>query len=63
MRQCCQLVIVSMELALQLIGLSCRIYFNPMGGKKSVKYPKGPDISADEFPKVSSMQGFSHLDL
>ena len=30
-----------------------RIYFNPMGGKKSTKYPNGPDISADEFPAVS----------
>jgi hypothetical protein len=27
------------------------IYFNPTGGRKSVKYPKGVKISADEFPK------------
>lgn len=35
-------------------SLYCRIYFNPTGGKKSVKYPNGCDISADEFPKVAT---------
>ena len=30
--------------------MCCRIYFNPIGGRRGLISPDGIDVSADEFP-------------